>query len=122
MVNPVYLFPLGIGAYINALTSTVYFSFSSITVFIVFQLNFALFVLYVNNPLLKVNTFYAEYFTVSIPLNVVLFFHRYDYSRREIELFLLNKKISAERSFFQATLINLPLSVMLVDEIPSHSE
>jgi len=51
IVNPVYLFPLGIGAYINALTSTVYFSFSSITVFIVFQLNFALFVLYVNNPL-----------------------------------------------------------------------
>lgn len=99
-INPVYLWPMGIATYIMALTSTAYFSMSNIAIFLVFQINSALMILFVNNTYLKVNTFIAEYFTVSLLLNLTLFSHRYDASRREIELFLLNKKIAAERSFF----------------------
>lgn len=115
MINPTYMIPLGIAAYIVAITSTAYFSLSSIAIMLVFQLNFALCILYVNNELLGVKTFLAEYLTVTVLLNVAIFSARYDYSRREIELFLLNKKIATERSFFQATLTNLPLSIMLLE-------
>ena len=115
MINPTYMIPLGIAAYIVATTSTAYFSLSSIAILLVFQLNFALCILYVNNELLGVKTFLAEYLTVTVLLNVAIFSARYDYSRREIELFLLNKKIATERSFFRATLTNLPLSIMLLE-------
>ena len=91
---------MGIATYIMTLTSTAYFSMSNIAIFLVFQINSALMILFVNNTYLKVNTFIAEYFTISLLLNLTLFSHRYDASRREIELFLLNKKIAAERSFF----------------------
>ncbi len=115
MINPTYMIPLGIAAYIVAITSTAYFSLSSIAIMLVFQLNFALCILYVNNKLLGAETFLAEYLTVTVLLNAAIFSARYDYSRREIELFLLNKKIATERSFFQATLTNLPLSIMLLE-------
>jgi hypothetical protein len=114
MVNPAYMMPLGCATYIMALSSSSYFSISSVAITLIFQVNFALTILFVYNPLLKVNTFWSEYLTISIMLSVAIHSYRYDHFRREIELFLLNKKINVERSFFQATLQNLPESIILI--------
>ena len=100
MVNPAYMMPLGCATYIMSISSTACFSYSTLAIFLIFQINFCLTIFFIYQPLLKVNTFLAEYLTISIMLNVAIFSYRYDHFRREIQLFLLNKKITAERSFF----------------------
>jgi hypothetical protein len=61
-----------------------------------------------------VKTFYAEFFTVTLMINAAMFSYRYTHVRKEIELFLLSRKIASDKSFFEATLHNLPESVIIV--------
>ena len=58
-------------------------------ILLIFQINFALTILYVYNPLLNIEKtnikkFFAEYLTVSIIVNVAIFYYRYDHTIREI--------------------------------------
>jgi hypothetical protein len=89
MVSPVYMMAQACATYIMSISATAYFSESTMAILLIFQINFALTILYVYNPLLNIEktnikTFFAEYLTVSIMVNVAVFYYRYDHTSREI--------------------------------------
>ena len=122
MVNPAYIMVQGVATYIMSLKNTPYFSMSSLAAILIFQANFALTIIYVYNPFLKVRTFWSEYLTCTFLINVGILSYRYVHFRREIELFILNKRFDAERNFFKATMHQLPQGIIFVGKNPEEPE
>lgn len=111
-VNPTQMIPQEIIFYFISLSTSSFFSLYNVAYFFVFEVNFALALKFIYHPYLEKLkdelsheiTFWPEFLTITFLLALTVTKYRYNHFRREIELFLLQKKYQAETSFFRDTL------------------
>ena len=113
-VNPTYLMTQGVGLFVISIAVTLNFSWNTISFILQVTIGMILQIKYINIGIIGTNNFTRELILVAFFVQAPILWSRYEIMRRDLELFILQRKTEKQRAFLDIMFQTIPEHVIVV--------